>query len=200
MNDRSATRATPPATRSDSTPSDRRGLARTSPRRASSGEAKPGRKTSGKGPAGSRTTVARKAGSGKTSAKRAKASGSGKSPASRGGAAKARAAGATRRDGARPSDVSDAVYVAPSALHGLGMFAARAIPAGTLIGRLVGMPTHDDGTYVLWVTDELGLELIDDLRFINHDASPNCALSDIDVTTLRDIAENEELTHDYGWR
>ena len=96
--------------------------------------------------------------------------------------------------------MSDAVYVAPSDVHGLGMFAARAIEADTLIGRLVGMPTHEDGTYVLWVTDELGLELIDDLRFINHDARPNCALSDVDVRTLRDIAENEELTHDYGWR
>ena len=116
-----------------------------------------------------------------------------------GGKASGKASG-KRAAGARPSDVSDAVYVAESDLHGLGMFAARAIPAGTLIGRLVGMPTHDDGTYVLWVTEELGLELIDDLRFINHDASPNCALSDVDVTTLRDLVEDEELTHDYGWR
>ena len=106
----------------------------------------------------------------------------------------------TRPPDARPSDVSTAVYVGSSELHGLGMFAAERIPAGTLIGRLLGHPTHEDGTYVLWISDELGLELVDDLRYINHSRTPNCELTEVDVVTLRAIAVDEELTHDYGWR
>lgn len=100
---------------------------------------------------------------------------------------------------ARPSDVSDKVFVASSAVHGRGLFAARRLKAGTLIGRLHGMPTFDDGIYVLWITDELGLELTNDLKYINHDKNPNAAYSDLDVTIVRDVDAGEELLHDYGW-
>ena len=61
------------------------------------------------------------------------------------------------------------------------------------------MPTYDDGTYVLWITDELGLEVTNDFRFINHSKQPNCALTDTEVVTLKPIAPDEELFHDYGW-
>jgi len=104
-----------------------------------------------------------------------------------------------RRPGARASDVAPEVYVADSEIHGLGMFATRAIEAERSLGRLAGMPTHDDGIHVLWLTDELGLEVTNDFRFINHDKDPNCELTDVDVVTLRAIAADEELTHDYGW-
>ncbi|MGQ7844830.1 SET domain-containing protein [Granulosicoccus sp. 3-233] len=100
---------------------------------------------------------------------------------------------------ARPSDVSDKVFVATSPVHGKGLFAATRLKAGTLISRLHGMPTFDDGTYVLWITDELGLELTNDLKYINHDKNPNAAYSDLDVTLLRDVEAGEELLHDYGW-
>ena len=104
-----------------------------------------------------------------------------------------------RRAGARASDVNPAVYVADSEIHGLGMFATHAIEADLSLGRLAGMPTHEDGIYVLWLDDELGLEVTNDFRFINHDKDPNCELTDVDVVTLRPIAPDEELTHDYGW-
>ena len=100
---------------------------------------------------------------------------------------------------ARPSDVSDKVFVATSEVHGKGLFAARRLKAGTMIGRLHGMPTFDDGIYVLWITDELGLELTNDLKYINHDKNPNAAYSDLDVTIVRDVEAGEELLHDYGW-
>jgi SET domain-containing protein len=100
---------------------------------------------------------------------------------------------------ARPSDVSDKVFVANSPVHGKGLFAARKIKANTVLGRLHGMPTFDDGDYVLWITDELGLELTNDFKYINHDSNPNAAYSDIDVMALRDIEPGEELLHDYGW-
>ncbi len=100
---------------------------------------------------------------------------------------------------ARLSDVSDKVFVATSPVHGKGLFAAQKIKANTVLGRLEGMPTFDDGIYVLWITDELGLELTNDFKFINHDKNPNAAYSDLDVTVLRDVQPGEELLHDYGW-
>ncbi|ASJ74864.1 SET domain-containing protein [Granulosicoccus antarcticus] len=100
---------------------------------------------------------------------------------------------------ARPSDVSDKVFVATSAVHGKGLFAAKRLKAGTVLSRLHGMPTFDDGIYVLWITDEIGLELTNDLKYINHDKNPNAAYSDLDVTIVRDVKAGEELLHDYGW-
>lgn len=79
------------------------------------------------------------------------------------------------------------------------MYASRAIPADTVLGRLAGMPTHEEGMHVLWLTDTLGLEVTNDFRFINHGRPANCALTDVDVVTLTDIAAHEELLHDYGW-
>ncbi len=100
---------------------------------------------------------------------------------------------------ARVSDVSDKVFVASSPVHGKGLFAAKKIKANTVLGRLHGMPTFDDGIYVLWINDELGLELTNDFKYINHNSNPNAAYTDIDVTALRDIEPGEELLHDYGW-
>jgi SET domain-containing protein len=99
----------------------------------------------------------------------------------------------------RDSDVSPLVYVAKSKLHGYGLFAAVDIPADLVLGRLVGMPTREDDEYVLWIEDDLGLELVNDLRFINHGRPANVAFSDVDAVILRDIAAGEELLHDYGW-
>lgn len=100
---------------------------------------------------------------------------------------------------ARISDVSDKVFVASSPVHGKGLFAAKRIKANTVLGRLHGMPTFDDGIYVLWITDELGLELTNDFKFINHNSNPNAAYSDLDVMVLRDVEPGDELLHDYGW-
>lgn len=94
---------------------------------------------------------------------------------------------------------TDLVYVADSDLHGKGMFAKKSIPADISLGLLEGRPANKDGEYVLWLTARKGLEVSNDFRFINHSSNPNCALTDIDVVTLRRIKPHEELTHDYGW-
>lgn len=99
----------------------------------------------------------------------------------------------------RDSDVSNKVFVAESEVHGLGMFAAVDLKAGEVIGRLSGMPTHSDGIYVLWITDDLGLELTSDIKYINHGTPANCELTDIEAVTLRKIKAGDELFHDYGW-
>lgn len=108
-------------------------------------------------------------------------------------------------------------YVAPSAIEGVGVFAAEAIPAGALIWRLdpdldrlihardiarlpplfqrfverYGYPYPHD-------TAKLIVEL-DNGRFMNHAAAPNTRFDDPDAGfTLRDIALGEELTCDYA--
>jgi len=95
--------------------------------------------------------------------------------------------------------VAKRVYVEESPIHGKGLFAAKRLKAGVSIGRLQGMITEDEGTYVLWLNKHIGLEITNEFRFINHDANPNCALTDMEVITLRDIEIGEEITHDYGW-
>jgi len=90
-------------------------------------------------------------------------------------------------------------YVAESPIHGKGLFAAKPIKADVSLGRLQGMLTEDDGTYVLWLNKKIGLEITNEFRFINHDSNPNCALTDTEVVTLRAVEEGEEFTHDYGW-
>jgi SET domain-containing protein len=108
-------------------------------------------------------------------------------------------------------------YLAPSHIHGIGLFAAQPIPKDTLVWRLE--PTLDlelteaqiealapaardqirkytyldlvRGTYVLCG---------DDARFFNHSEAPNCHdFPDADGGTTvaaRDIGEGEELTSD----
>ena len=95
--------------------------------------------------------------------------------------------------------MTEHVYVAHSPIHGKGLFAANEIGEDISLGRLQGMPTEEEGTYVLWLSRKVGLELTNEFRFINHSSDPNCALTGLDVVTLRNIAKDDELTHDYGW-
>jgi SET domain-containing protein len=93
------------------------------------------------------------------------------------------------------------VYVGESARHGKGLFAARRIKADALIIALEGVPTTEDGIYVLWWEDEEGdhaMEVTNDARYVNHAAEPNAAYYDDGVYALRDIEAGEEITHHYG--
>jgi len=110
-------------------------------------------------------------------------------------------------------------YLAPSAIHGIGLFAAEPIGAGTPIWQL-DEPFDQ-------VVDETSLARLDtvaqlqvrryayldplrrvrilcgdDARFFNHADDANCRddpESEGTVTvTIRDVAEGEELTWDYG--
>jgi SET domain-containing protein len=88
--------------------------------------------------------------------------------------------------------------VATSPIHGYGLFADTDFDAGDVVGRLEGVLTDTDGTHVLWVTDDLGIEVTNDFRFINHSDEPNCSLTMSEVVTLRPIDAGEELTYDYS--
>jgi hypothetical protein len=90
-------------------------------------------------------------------------------------------------------------YVAVSAIHGKGLFASSAIAGGTIIGWLKGKPCSTDGDYILWISEHQGIEVLCDLRYINHSDEPNaCYYDDLSVVALRDIAAYEEITHNYN--
>lgn len=110
-------------------------------------------------------------------------------------------------------------YLAPSHIHGIGLFAAQPIPKDTLVWRLeptldlelteaqieaLAPPARDQvrkytyldlvrGTYVLCG---------DDARFFNHSDAPNCHdfpdAAGGTTVAARDIGEGEELTSDYS--
>ena len=109
--------------------------------------------------------------------------------------------------------------VAPSGIHGNGLFAAEPIPAGTPIWRFAagfdqeftpafwsGLPelarTHARG-YCFVIPGSLHLvKSGDHACFMNHSPDPNPgalpgAAEPVTTVALRDIAGGEELTCDY---
>ncbi len=88
--------------------------------------------------------------------------------------------------------------VRESPIHGHGLFATAVIPADTVIGTLEGVEVTQDGAYVLWLDDERGFQVTNNLRFINHATQANAAYyDDLTVMTLVDIQPGQEITHNY---
>lgn len=111
-------------------------------------------------------------------------------------------------------------YVAPSPIHGLGLFAAEPVPRGTKIWAFTPgvdlklKPEQLDRLppvardFVLkygYLSKRSGLYVLhgDDARFTNHSAQPNLVSvgnsgshEDFDVA-LRDIRPGDELTSNY---
>ncbi|MCP4077332.1 MAG: SET domain-containing protein [Gammaproteobacteria bacterium] len=89
-------------------------------------------------------------------------------------------------------------FVAESPIHGKGLFALQNISADTVIGKLAGKKTQQDGMYVLWLDNETGFKVSCDLKYINHSDTPNaCYYDDLSVVALRNINKDEEITHNY---
>lgn len=96
------------------------------------------------------------------------------------------------------------VFVARSAIHGQGLFAAIPLEAGQLIGVYEGEVVDEDDTYVLWIEDGdgkswTGYDGINEMRFMNHSSNPNAEMDGLDCYATRDIVPGEEITIDYGW-
>jgi len=96
------------------------------------------------------------------------------------------------------------VFVARSAIHGLGLFAARRLPAGQLIGVYEGPVVTENGSHVLWIEDEvagdwIGYDGKNDFRYLNHSDSPNAEMDGLNCFALTDIEAGDEITIDYGW-
>lgn len=91
------------------------------------------------------------------------------------------------------------VYVNKSSVHGYGLFAKKRIRKGEVIGRVNGRLSRSEGKYVLWIHDKYGIEVEGMLKYINHSDHPNAEYSDdLVVRAIKNIAKNEELTHNYN--
>jgi len=111
------------------------------------------------------------------------------------------------------------IQVKDSGVHGRGVYAVAAIPAGSRIieytGERISWPEaerrhpHDPAqpNHTFYFHIESG-EVIDALhggnsaRWINHACDPNCEADEVDgrvfIKALRDLAPGEELFYDYG--
>lgn len=103
-----------------------------------------------------------------------------------------------------PAAPNDRVYVAASPIHGLGLFAARALRAGQLVGVYRGPRVDTDGPHVLWIEDEpggdwTGYDGRNEMRYLNHSSRPNAEMDGLRCYALRDIPPGDEITIDYGW-
>jgi SET domain-containing protein len=101
-----------------------------------------------------------------------------------------------------------------SRVHCLGVFAVRAIPAGTRVleylGKRVTKAEGDllDRTYCFKLDEEHVLDGVgtpwNPAGFINHSCEPNCRACHIEgavwIVALRDISPAEELTYNYGYK
>ena len=96
------------------------------------------------------------------------------------------------------------VHVAPSPIHGQGLFATCALQAGRLIGIYEGPEVVEDGIYVLWIENETGENWtgyngVNEMRFLNHSDEPNAEMDGLNCYALHNIARGAEITIDYGW-
>ena len=114
------------------------------------------------------------------------------------------------------------VMIKPSQLHGIGVFAIRDIPKGTIniFSKGVGdwikvskeevdtLPQHSKDlieNHCLFDEDyyfipDYGFKLVDLVIYLNHSETPNViSLNDgEEFEAIRDIASGEELLVDYG--
>ena len=98
---------------------------------------------------------------------------------------------------------NDRVYVAPSPIHGRGLFAVRTLRPGQLIGVYDGPRVEQDGPHVLWIEDEPGGDWIgydgrNEMRYMNHSAAPNAEMDGLQCYALCEIPPGVEITIDYG--
>jgi hypothetical protein len=116
---------------------------------------------------------------------------------------------------ASPAGQSGAVLIRPSAIHGLGGFAARDLPQGARIIEYLGAKITKaeslrrcaENNQFIFALDET-FDLDGDVpwnpaRFLNHSCAPNCDAELIEgrlwIVARREIRAGEELTFNYGY-
>ena len=118
-----------------------------------------------------------------------------------------------------PGRVKGRLQVRKSGVHGKGVFALVAIPAGELVIEYTGEqiawseavrrhphdPSQPDHTFYFHLNDELVIDgnvKGNAARWINHACEPNVEADDdsgqVYLLALRDIHPGEELSFDYG--
>jgi len=102
----------------------------------------------------------------------------------------------------------------PSPIHGTGLFAREALPAGTLVWALkpgfdvvltrsqldeISPVAGEQIRRFLYVDIETSAYVLcsDDAKYMNHSDTPNTRTLQDQTWTTRDVAAGEELTCDY---
>mgnify|MGYP003461806300 CR=1 FL=1 len=115
----------------------------------------------------------------------------------------------------KPSYQRFDVSVAPSAIDGLGVYAAQPIPARRKIGEIRGeaisvgeariRATRHERIMIVELSARRAIDFAkstDPMRFTNHSCQPNARLcitnGRVEFYALRAITVGEELTVDYG--
>lgn len=92
-------------------------------------------------------------------------------------------------------------YVAPSKIHGKGLFAKLYITGKSYLGTYQGPQAKQNGSHVLWVYDDddnpVGRRGLNKLRYVNHSNKPNAEFDGFDLYSTRKINPDEEITIDY---
>ncbi len=97
--------------------------------------------------------------------------------------------------------LQDRVYMAPSSIHGNGLFARVGFTAGDYIGSYEGPEARRNGTYVLWVYQDeqwVGRSGRNLLRWLNHQEPGNAEFDGFDLYAKCAIGADEEITFDYS--
>ena len=101
-----------------------------------------------------------------------------------------------------PGRLRDLVYVAPSPIHGKGLYARARIAKGAHIGDYQGPEAKRNGSHVLWVYAEDGTAVgrrgMNALRYLNHSPEPLAEFDGFELYALRTIEPDEEITIDYN--
>ena len=99
-------------------------------------------------------------------------------------------------------ELGSIVYVAPSPIHGRGLFARQPIRKGRFIGTYEGPQAKRNGKYVLWVHGDGGVvegrRGLNLLRYLNHAERPNAEFDGFDLYAMKNIRPGEEITFNYS--
>jgi hypothetical protein len=91
------------------------------------------------------------------------------------------------------------IIVKNSKYHGKGVFATKSIKKGEFIDSFRGKTVKKDGIHVLWISDEEGILVQNDLKYANHDwENPNAEIKGIKLYAKRNIRKGDEILWDYS--
>ena len=118
--------------------------------------------------------------------------------------------------GVPPTSLSRLVRIGETHV-GRGVFARRRIPAGIVLGEILGTVLDDypeDPSYVMELSAGRLLDPAPPLRFMNHSCDPNCEIfywetepeggtnleeDRLWLQTIRPVDPGEEILIDYSW-